>query len=206
MKNTGQLIVITGLSGSGKDTVIDNLLKRFPEFRRLITCTDRLPRDGEIHGVHYFFVKPKILDLMHKSKELVEVPLKYGTSRKATPKSEFHKVIYDGHKVIWRIDTSLAAKVATHCFFDEQFTKYESRILKTISEVIFITSPKNTLHQRRKARDKESYDPNDYKQRDNQDKSVLVQYKSVFSHVIVNENGKLKQTVDTITEIIGAET
>ena len=181
MKNTGQLIVITGLSGSGKDTVIDNLLKRFPEFRLLVSYTDRPPRDGEIHGVHHHFVTTQELDEIYKKGELIEKPLVYGTSRKATPKSEFHKVIYDGHKVIWRIDTSLAAKVATHCFFDEQFTKYESRILKTISEVIFITSPKNALHQRRKARDKESYDLNDYKQNDNQAKAFSHNTKA-FSH------------------------
>ena len=65
-KKIGKLLVITGLSGSGKDTIIDEFLSRFPHYRRLVTLTDRNPREGEIEGIHYYFVSPEELDKFRK--------------------------------------------------------------------------------------------------------------------------------------------
>ena len=49
------LFVISGSSGVGKGTVLKEFLKRNPEFRLSVSCTTRKPREGEIHGVNYFF-------------------------------------------------------------------------------------------------------------------------------------------------------
>ncbi len=52
------LIVIAGPAGSGKSTLCDRLVEERPEFSRVVTTTTRLPRDGEINGVHYHFFPP----------------------------------------------------------------------------------------------------------------------------------------------------
>lgn len=52
------LIVIAGPAGSGKSTLCDRLVAERPEFSRVVTTTTRLPRDGEINGVHYHFFSP----------------------------------------------------------------------------------------------------------------------------------------------------
>lgn len=52
------LIVIAGPAGSGKSTLCDRLVAEVPEFTRVITTTTRLPREGEIDGVHYHFFRP----------------------------------------------------------------------------------------------------------------------------------------------------
>lgn len=52
------LIVIAGPAGSGKSTLCDRLVAEHPEFSRVVTSTTRLPRAGEVNGVHYHFFTP----------------------------------------------------------------------------------------------------------------------------------------------------
>jgi guanylate kinase len=54
-------IVLGGLSGSGKTTVLD-LLLAIGAVRRGVTCTTRRPREGEVDGVHYRFVTQEWYD------------------------------------------------------------------------------------------------------------------------------------------------
>lgn len=197
----GKLLVISGVSGAGKDTVIEEVLKR-TSFSRLVTCADRSPRPGEIHGVHYYFVSQEELDLMDENGELVEKPLTYGTSRKATPKKEFRKVILENKNLIWRIESSLAAHVASGKFFEEQFEPQEREILKKSTTIVFITARKEDVIKRRKARDGEKYNPKDFSLRDGQDELILKKYGHLFSNIVENKEGELEKTVDRIVKLL----
>jgi guanylate kinase len=55
-KGRGLLIVISGPSGVGKDTLIKRLLDLDPNLRYSVSCTTRAPRPGEVDGVDYSFV------------------------------------------------------------------------------------------------------------------------------------------------------
>jgi guanylate kinase len=194
----GKLLVISGLSGSGKDAVIDKFLEKQTSFKRLVTVADRPPRPGEINGVHYYFLTAQELDLMHKRNELVEKPLHYGESRKATPKKEFHKIIYGGTSLVWRIESSLAAHVASGKFFEEEFTSKEGKLLKDSTTIIFITANKDEVTKRRKARDGAKYNPKDYEKRDAQDKIIIKKYEHLFLNILENKDGQLEKTVEKI--------
>ncbi len=50
------LTVISGPSGSGKDSVVSEMMKNHPEVECGVSATTRAPREGEVHGVHYFFL------------------------------------------------------------------------------------------------------------------------------------------------------
>ena len=52
----GKILVISGPSGVGKGTVVKELLKDADEFALSISATTRQPREGEEHGVNYFFL------------------------------------------------------------------------------------------------------------------------------------------------------
>ncbi|MBN1667093.1 MAG: guanylate kinase, partial [Anaerolineales bacterium] len=71
------LIVISGPSAVGKDTVVDEMKGRGLPFHFVITATTRAPRAGEIHGVHYFFYSKEQFAEMIEQNELIEYAFVY---------------------------------------------------------------------------------------------------------------------------------
>lgn len=56
MKGEKYLFVVSGPSGTGKDTVVANLLKKHPEIQHTVSATTRTPREGEKDGINYHFM------------------------------------------------------------------------------------------------------------------------------------------------------
>ena len=52
----GILVIFSGPSGVGKDSVIKRILEKCPNFELSVSCTTRIPRKGEIHGKDYYFL------------------------------------------------------------------------------------------------------------------------------------------------------
>lgn len=86
--NHGKLFVISAPSGTGKTTLVSLLLQRFPgSIARAVTCTTRLPREGEREGVDYYFLNEETFQ-RHKEKgdflETVKIyGYEYGTLRQS---------------------------------------------------------------------------------------------------------------------------
>lgn len=175
LNKIGRLIVITGASGAGKDSVMDEFLKNpFVQkinLQKVVTCTDRLPRPGETDGLQYHFVTNEQLKIMDKEGLLVEPITPTGTSNKATPKSEIER-LFKGENLVWRIDPSRAAEVASGNFFKNLFPK-NAEILQKHTLVLFVTAPKEVIDDRRKKRDLDKFNPTEYKTRDLQEKPYL---------------------------------
>ena len=86
MNKKGILIVVSGFSGSGKGTLMKELLSRYPDTYALsISATTRSPREGEEHGREYFFISKDEFEKMIAKEELIEyaryVENYYGTPR-----------------------------------------------------------------------------------------------------------------------------
>lgn len=171
----GNLIIFTGASGAGKDSVMDGFLldPKIQKFnlKKVVTCTDRLPRPGEIDGVNYHFLTPNRLKEMENKMKLVEPITKTGTSNKATPKSEIERLL-KGENLVWRIDPSRAAEVASGGFFERLFHQTAEEMQKH-TFILFITAPKATIDERRKSRDGDKYDSSEYLARDKQEMPFL---------------------------------
>lgn len=55
----GKTFIISGPSGVGKSTVLNALLKEYPDLYFSVSATTREPREGELDGIHYHFIEPE---------------------------------------------------------------------------------------------------------------------------------------------------
>jgi guanylate kinase len=75
----GKGLVVTGISGGGKTTLAEIILRRHPELSQSLRMTIREPRQGEIHGVHYEFVTSEEMVRLWENNELLYYKEWYGS-------------------------------------------------------------------------------------------------------------------------------
>ena len=108
------LIVVSGPSGVGKDSVLQRLKARGAAFHFVVTATTRPPRPGERHGVDYYFYSPEEFARLIEQDELMEWSIVYG-DYKGIPKAPVRAALARGQDVIMRIDVQGAQTVRRLC-------------------------------------------------------------------------------------------
>ncbi|MFZ5904634.1 MAG: guanylate kinase [Chloroflexota bacterium] len=181
------LIVISGPSGAGKDSVIQHMKKREMPFHFVVTATTRPRRENEVHGRDYWFVSKEEFARMIEEHELFEYAIVYG-DYKGIPKKQVREALASGKDVIMRIDVQGAESV---------------RKLAPEALLIFITvENEEELVSRLQTRKTET--PEELKLRIATARRELTRIEE-FDYVIVNRDDALDETVDTIRAIIEAE-
>jgi guanylate kinase len=187
------LVIISGPSGVGKDTIIDVLRRRDAETGRVgdrhyvVTMTTRAPRDGEVDGVDYFFVTRQEFLRIRAERGFLEANEVHGNWY-GSPRDQVRKALRDGKDVILKIDVQGAQVVK------EQVSE---------ALLIFIIPPSlETLISRLRARATETADELDVRQRD---AAIELARQGDYDHVVVNETGQAEQTADRIEAIIAEE-
>lgn len=108
---TGRLIVLTGPSGVGKGTLLKALLARHPELYLSISATTRLPREGEVNGVDYYFYDRDQFEAKIAAGALLEWA-EFAGNYYGTPIEPVQAQIDRGNSVILEIELAGARQVA----------------------------------------------------------------------------------------------
>jgi guanylate kinase len=181
------LIVISGPSGAGKDTVMQRMKERGLPFHFIVTATTREKRANEVHGRDYWFVSKEEFARMINEDELIEHAIVYG-DYKGIPKQQVREALATGMDVIMRIDVQGAETV---------------RRMAPEALMIFITTDnEEELVNRLKTRKTETVDSLAIRIATARKELKRV---DAFDYVIVNHDFRLDETVDVIRAIIDAE-
>ena len=180
------LIVVSGPSGVGKDSVLHGLKSRTLDLHFVVTATNRPPRPGEVDGVDYIFVSTDEFIRMIEADELIEYAQVYN-DYKGVPKSQLQDAFDSGKDVIMRVDVQGAATLRQ---------KYPQAIL------IYLSATEDDLLKRLQARGADDVDSLRLR--------VAMARKEIetlneFDYVVENAEGRLDETVDGIIGIIRTE-
>jgi len=182
------LIVISGPSGVGKDTIIQRMKERRLPFHFVVTATTRPPRDGEVHGRDYFFISSDEFAEMIEKDELLEYANVYN-DYKGIPKQQVREALATGQDVIMRIDVQGAAKIR--------------KLTADGAALIFLTTTsEQELVDRLRARKSET--PEGLNLRIATARKELERMRE-FDYCVINHDMSLDDTVDRIIAIIEAE-
>ena len=181
------LIVISGLSGVGKDTVVERMKSRHVPFHFVVTATTRPPRPGETPGADYLFVSVSEFEAMIEQGELLEYAFVY-RDYKGVPKDQVRQAFASGLDVIMRLDVQGAATIR--------------RLAPEAILVFLVAGSEEEMIRRLRERQSDS------------EEAIRVRLATArqelerigeFDYVVVNPHNQVDTAVDTILAIIEAE-
>jgi guanylate kinase len=187
------LVIISGPSGVGKDTIIDVMREREARTGRtgerhyVVTVTTRAPRNGEVDGVDYHFVTRQEFLRIWAARGFLEANEVHGNWY-GSPRDQVRTALASGKDAILKIDVQGAQVVK------EQVTE---------ALLIFVIPPSlETLFSRLRSRATESADELEIRQRN---AAIELARQDDYDHVVVNETGQVERTAQQIDEIIRLE-
>jgi len=181
------LLVLSGPSGVGKDSILARLAEKGLPFGRVLTVTTRQRRPGERDGVDYRFLKDEEYDRLLASGGLLEHAEVYGL-RYGVPKAPIREALARGEDVVVRVDVQGAATLR--------------RLLPEAVLVFLAPASLEELEER-------------LRRRHTEDEAVLrrrletarreMEQQVLFHYVVVNADGHLEEAVERLAAIIEAE-
>ena len=100
----GKLVIFSAPSGSGKTTIVRELLSRFPQFEFSVSATSRAPRGAERDGIDYFFLSPEAFRQAVREDRFVEWEEVYEGTCYGTLRSEVERIWAKGHVIVFDVD------------------------------------------------------------------------------------------------------
>jgi guanylate kinase len=181
------LIVISGPSGVGKDTVIQRMQERNLPIQFVVTATTRTPRPNEVHGKDYFFYSNDEFNKMIEKGELLEHALVYN-DYKGIPRAQVRDALASGKDVIMRLDVQGAATIRKLC----------------ADALLIFLSPQDESEMVDRLQVRKTETPEALKLRIATARQEMT-YLNSFDYLVINREFHLDETVDTIISIIVAE-
>ncbi len=181
------LVVVSGPSGAGKDSVLARMKEQPLPYHYAVTATTRPKREHESNGRDYIFVSRDKFRRMIDDDELLEWADVYGELY-GVPKAQVTEAHARGEDAIVKVDVQGAATI---------------RRLAPDALLVFIAPPTvEELERRLRSRMTESGESLETRLGMAEKEMADAAW---FDHVVVNETGELDGTVDKVVEIIGSE-
>ncbi len=184
----GRLIVFSAPSGAGKSSLKDALMSRFSNLKYSVSATTRLPRPGELDGIHYFFKTPEQFHDMIEHGELVEYNEVHGNFY-GTPKEPIDRALAAGHSVI--LDLDVYGKVN----FDRVYPDAVGILIKPPSLKV--------LEERLRTRSSDPEEAIALRLKNAAQELEFAESRGKYEYTV--ENDVFKATLQELTDILGRE-
>ena len=181
------LVVISGPSAAGKDSLVNALLERDPALRRVVTATDRPRRPNERDGRDYHFVSRAEFERLIAQGELVEWAIVYG-QYKGIPKWELEQALESGQDVVVRVDVQGAVAI---------------RRLMPQAILIFIAAP-SEAEMIRRLRERDGDTEEQIENRISTAREEMSHLEE-FDYLVINHQGRLDEAVEQVQAILITE-
>lgn len=183
----GLLVIISAPSGAGKDVVIDRLVRKLDDAVVYVTATSRKPRPGEIEGTHYYFYSPEKFREEIEAGNFLEWSMVHGEF-KGVRRDVLGDTLRNRRIVIVKPDP-------------QGMRKIKSQLPEALT--VFIMPPSvETLKRRLDIRGTETPEQREIRLRNAE---IEMAAAPEYDYVVVNEDGKIEETVDQIAKIIRKE-
>lgn len=183
----GLLVIISAPSGGGKDAVIDRLVKKLDDAVVYVTATSRKPRPGEVEGKHYYFYSPEKFREEIEEGNFLEWSMVHGEF-KGVRRDVLGDTLQNHRIVIVKPDP-------------QGMRKIKSQLPEALT--IFIMPPSvESLRRRLTTRGTETAEQREVRLRNAE---IEMAAAPEYDYVVVNEDGKIDETVDQIAEIMRKE-
>ena len=183
----GLLFIISGPAGSGKGTVVNELITTHPEITLSISATTRNPRPNEKNGVHYHFISKEEFEKRIENGKMLEYAT-YSGNYYGTPEKEVQEAMENGKDVILEIEVEGAMQI-------------KKKIKDSVA--IMLTPPnKEVLEARLRGRGTETEEVIKWRlERAKAEINLMPQY----DYAVINEDQKSHECAEMIYKIIEAE-
>lgn len=178
---TGKLVILSGPSGVGKDTVIDAWKEAEPRVERVVAYTTRPPRAGEVDGIDYHFVSLQKFEQMVAEGDFLEYKKVY-ENYYATPLKDMEALLAAGKIAVLKIDVQGAL----------------SAMAKRPEAITIFLLPPSTDELRRRIQGRASDSPETIERRLAFAEHEM-SHSSEYQHLIVND--ELQSVVDQLRSI-----
>jgi len=183
----GLVFVISGPSGSGKGTIVEELRKIAPNIGVAVSATTRAPRPGEVDGVTYHYKTREEFEALIAAGEILE-HTEYSGNLYGTLKSEAEKVIGAGRDLILEIEVDGGGQV--------------KRLLGEDCVLIMLLAP-DAAEQERRLRDRGTETEEKIRMRMEKAHTEIA-VAGEYEYLVLNETGKQEECAENLLAILKA--
>lgn len=185
--NKGLLVVISGPAGSGKGTVIKELMEGDDSFAYSVSATTRAPRPGEVNGVNYHFISREDFTERISNGGMLEYT-EYCGNLYGTPRKEAEEVLKSGRNLILEIEVNGAENI--------------KRIFPEAVLIMLLPPSFKAQEARLRGRGTETEEKILLRLKRTREEIPMIKN---YDYIIINEDGGIKKSAEDIQAVVRAE-